>query len=610
MVMRAADALMAFLKANGIDEMFFLPGGGAMFLNDALAQSGIRPVHCHHEQAAAIAAEAWGRMRNLPGTVMVTTGPGAANSLTPIAGAWIESVPLFVVAGQVKRADMVKDSGVRQKGVQEVDIVAMARPVTKWAKTVTDPQQIIPMAKEAWLAATSGRQGPVLLDVPLDVQGAPWEGSLEDLRMPAAPGARPLPAPQQVMLADYAAKLARAERPLMLVGHGVRLAGMADAVRAFATKWSIPCVFTWNAIDMMPWDDPLNAGRPGIVAPRCSNFTVQNADAFLAVGARMDNVVTAYSPKGFARHAVKAICDIDANELDKLEGAVDYRFESPLADFIAALDRELTAHAKPYRTTWLDWIAQIKKRYPPRDGQTSAARGPIGSPDLAQALDKVLPESTLITTGSSGLCIESFYSNFQNREGQRIFLTSGLGAMGYGLAAAIGATLGRHGAKSALVESDGSLMLNVQELATLKALNLPVCFFLMDNAGYASIRSTQTNYFQRRYVGTGPEAGVAFPDWAQLCAAFGIPYASVSDLSELDGALRAAWAEPGLFVLRVELIADETLWPKCAALPQKDGSMLSMPLEDMSPLLPLEELQANLMHPVSAASQVARASQT
>lgn len=606
--MRAADALMAFCKANGIDEMFFMPGGGAMFLNDALKQSGIRPVHCHHEQAAAIAAEAWGRMRNLPGTVMVTTGPGAANSLTPIAGAWIESIPMFVIAGQVKRADMVGNSGVRQKGVQEVDIVSIAGPITKWAGTVTDPKQIIPMAKEAWLAAISGRQGPVLLDVPLDVQGAPWEGSLDeaDLRVPAPANATPLAAVQQARLAEYAAALARAERPVMLVGHGVRLAGLSEQLRAFADKWSIPCVFTWNAMDNMPWDDPLNAGRPGIVAPRCTNFTVQNSDAFLAIGARMDNVVTAYSPKGFARHAVKAICDVDPNELAKLEGAVEYRFESPMAGFIAALDAELSKHAKPDRKAWLAWIAQAKKRYPPRDGKQPDAAGPIGSPDLAQALARVLPENTLITTGSSGLCIESFYSTFQNREGQRIFLTSGLGAMGYGLAASIGATLGRHGAKSALVESDGSLMLNVQELATLKALNLPVVFFLMDNAGYASIRSTQTNYFERRLVGTGPEAGVAFPDWAPLCAAFGIPYASVEDLSELDGALRHAWSQPGPFMLRVKLIADETLWPKCAALPQKDGSMLSMPLEDMSPLLPLEELQENMMYPLTEASGKAR----
>ncbi|MBC5763636.1 thiamine pyrophosphate-binding protein [Ramlibacter sp. GTP1] len=616
--MTTADALLAYLRAKGVDRIFFVPGGGAMHLNDALARSEIGPVHCHHEQACGIAAEAWGRVRGHAGVAMVTTGPGATNILTPVAGAWIESTPLVVVSGQVKRADLKAGTGVRQRGAQEVDVVAMAATSCKFATTVMSPEEALRSICKAWHLANSGRMGPCWVDVPLDVQGAPYPGDWAadaarfEKELLAAEAAAQAPVPAQWAMDTDAllAAVSRASRPVLLVGHGVRLAGCAQRLVEVMRRHEIPAVFTWNAMDMLEWDDPLNAGRPGAIAQRCANLAVQRSDLLITIGARMDNVVTAYNPRGFARNAQKIVFDIDTAELAKLEGAATHRWQATAEAALAAVDAAFAkAETRPAdRRPWLSWIADVKRRFPARDGAKPAAKGPIESADVAHELSTAVPEGALVVTGSSGLCVESFYLGFRNRAGQRVFLTSGLGAMGYGLAAAIGACEAQPGRRAVLVESDGSLMMNLQELATLRARAPDLAIVLMDNAGYASIRLTQRNYFKGRHVGTGGEAGVLFPDWRATCGAFGIAYDEVDDLANVGGAL-ARLMDPkasGPRLLRVGLVKDEALWPRCASLPQPDGSMLSMPLEDMTPLLPIDVLREWMGGEVAPASLAAR----
>ncbi|MEO2218040.1 thiamine pyrophosphate-binding protein [Chromobacterium vaccinii] len=602
-LVRLADYVMDFLAARGVRHVFLLPGGGAMHLNDALAQQpDIRAVHCHHEQACGIAAEAYGRLAERTGVAMVTTGPGATNILTPVAGAWIESLPLLVISGQVKRADLLQGSGLRQKGVQEVDVVSMARPVTKYAVTVTDPQSIRQHLEQALHLAHSGRPGPVWLDIPLDVQAAPIDPS-------SLPGWRPeaeaAPAAQ-----DYVAAIAdllkQAERPLILAGHGVRIAGGADALRQLSETLQVPVAATWNAMDLLPWDSPLCAGRPGVVALRPGNFAVQNCDLLIAIGSRLDNILTAYNPKGFARAARKVVVDVDAAEIAKLDMEIDL----PLAmDAKACLEGLLAAADHLPKSRWQPWLdrcAGWKRRYPVRDGAPFPNSGQISHYHFVDALSDAAPENTLISTGSSGLAVEVFYTVFRNKPGQRVFLTSGLGSMGYGLPAAIGACLGNGSQPMIAVESDGSLQLNLQELATLKALQLPIRLFIMNNNGYASIRNTQRNYFDSRYVGTGPEAGVLIPDALELAAAYGLPAVRIERVEDLAEGLAKVMAHPGPILCDVRLNENETLQPKAAALPQPDGSMLSMPLEDMSPLLPLEQLRAEMLIPLLPASEAAK----
>lgn len=615
---RVADYLMLRLAQAGAGEVFFLPGGGAMFLNDALAcQPALTPVACHHEQACGIAAEAWGRVRGPGhfGTALVTTGPGATNIITPVAGAWIESVPLLIISGQVKRADRLAGRPLRQGGVQEVDIIPMVKSVTKYAATVETPEAIVTHLDAALRAMQSGRCGPVWLDIPLDVQAAPFNPAWDrpdraDAPLPATDADTDAGAVSADCLDDIAQQIAKARRPLLLVGHGVRLAGATAAVRALAERLAIPIATTWNALDTLPWDHPLAAGRPGVVALRGANFAIQNCDLLLSIGCRLDPIVTAYAPRNFARAAQKIIVDVDPHELGKLDLEARHLVACDAAAFISRLELRTAHQAACNSGDWLQRIAGWKTRYPARD--QGPASGAISHYRCIAALSAAIPEDTLISTGSSGLAIEVFYTVFRNRPGQRVFLTSGLGSMGYGLPAAIGACLANGKQPMVAIESDGSLQLNLQELATLCGKQLPIALVILNNNGYSSIRNTQRNYFASRHLGTGPEAGLLLPDLGRIAAAYELPYTRIDEAGELPGQLASAlndcFTGRRPLIIDIHLTPDETLEPKVAAIPQADGRMLSMPLEDMSPLLPLEELAEQLHYPPDEASARARTS--
>ncbi|KXK69359.1 acetolactate synthase [Pseudomonas monteilii] len=600
---RVADYIADFIADLGVEHVFLLPGGGAMHLNDAVGKHpNLDVVACHHEQAAAIAAEAYCRINENIGVAMVTTGPGATNAVTAVAGAWIESVPLLVISGQVKRADLLRDALLRQKGVQEVDIVSVVEPITKYAVTIQQPEDIRRELERAVFVARDGRAGPVWIDVPLDVQGAPIDPeSLMGWDEPAALVA----APKVKTLEQIRSLLEDAQRPLILAGHGVRLSGAAAAFRDLIESMGVPLVTTWNAMDLLPHEHPLYVGRPGVVALRAPNFAVQNADLLITLGCRLDNIITAYAPRDFARNARKIVVDVDANEIAKLDMDIDVAVTSDAASFVDTLAASLKG-ASFSRPQWLERCRDWKARYGVNDGKPFPASGPISHFQFADSLSNAVPENTLVSTGSSGLAVEVFYTVFRNRPGQRVFLTSGLGAMGYGLPAAIGACFANGCKPMVAVESDGSLQLNIQELATLRGFNLPICLVVMNNGGYASIRNTQRNYFESRYVGTGPEAGLWMPDLEELARAYHLPFKRISDAAELDRGLAEAMQMPRPMILEVLLMKDEALSPKVAAIPQADGSMTSMPLEDMSPLLPLAVLEEEMAGNVASVSRQVR----
>ena len=597
---RVADYLLSRIADLGVRDIFFLPGGGAMYLNDALAcETRITAVPCHHEQACGIAAEAYGRTHNCGfGVAMVTTGPGATNVLTPVAGAWIESLPLFILSGQVKRPDALRGRPLRQSGVQEVDVVSMVKPVTKYAVTINSPEDARRCFEEAIWHMRNGRSGPVWLDVPLDVQAAPIDPtSLLGFEPPSIDLGPDL----SQELIGLKQLLSNSKRPLILAGHGVRISGAANKFQELVKKLDIPCVFTWNASDLLAWDNPLYVGRPGVVAARAPNFAVQNCDLIISIGCRLDNVITAYSPKGFARNAKRIVVDVDQNELDRHEMEIELPVLSDAKNFIEswlANTSESLPDWSEWRVKCLDW----KKRYTPLDGRQFETTGPISHYQFVEAISEAIPENQLVITGSSGLAVEVFYSAYRNKSGQRMFLTSGLGAMGYGIAAAIGACIGAGRIPTVCVESDGSLMLNLQELATLKALNLPITIVVMNNGGYASIRNTQRNYFDERYLGTGPASGLYIPDFVGVAKAIGLAAQDITLASQLKNAFN----ERGPRLLNVHLKNDEVLFPKVAAMPQPDGSIISMPLEDMSPLLPLEQLQQEMLEGIDDRSRFVR----
>jgi len=600
-VFRVADYLLKRLSNLGIQDIFFLPGGGAMYLNDALAcESSITAVPCHHEQACGIAAEAYGRTHQSGfGVAMVTTGPGATNVLTPVAGSWIESLPLFVLSGQVKRPDALRGRPLRQSGVQEVDVVSMVKPITKFSATIDSPENARKYFEKAIWHMQEGRPGPVWLDVPLDVQAAPIDPEkLSGFEPPAADVRAGLPN----QLTELKNLLSQSKRPLVLAGHGVRIAGAAKQFKELVGKLGIPCVFTWNASDLLAWDDPLYVGRPGVVAARAPNFAIQNCDCLISLGCRLDNVITAYNPKGFARNANKIVVDVDQNELDRHQMDICLPILSDAKAFLeACLSSVFVSNAEwdDWRKKCLDW----KRRFTPLDGRTFESNTPISHYQLVETLSETIPENQLVITGSSGLAVEVFYTVYRNKSGQRIFLTSGLGAMGYGIAAAIGACIGAGRVPTVCVEGDGSLMLNLQELATLKALNLPITVVVMNNDGYASIRNTQRNYFDARYLGAGPASGLYIPNLVEVSKGMGLMAEDVYTAEQLKNSFMST----GPRVLNVHLISNEVLSPKVAAMPQSDGSIISMPLEDMSPLLTLEQLKAEMMVDIDPNSKKVRA---
>lgn len=602
---RLADYVARFVRDQGVNSVFLVPGGGAMYLADAFGNTpGLDYVPNHHEQASSIAAEAFARINGRLGCAVVTTGPGGTNAVTGCAGAWIESVPLLVVSGQVKRADLIGASGVRQMGPQEVDIVSIVRPITKYAATVLDPQDIRYQLEKAVHLATHGRRGPVWIDIPLDVQAATIDADmLRGYTPPAADGAT------GAALAGECRKIvdmiAAAERPIILAGHGIRLAEAAPQFRALYEALQIPVVTTWNATDLIAADHPLSVGKPGVVALRAPNFAIQNSDLVIAIGARLDNVVTAHNPAKFGRAAKKIMVDVDPAELAKFDGVESFslRLQADARDFIETL-LPLAREAKPrQRREWLGRCADWKRRYPINDGAPFPKSGPIGHFHLTQALSDELPADTLIVTGSSGLAIEFFYTGFQNKEGQRVFLTSGLGAMGYGMPAMIGAYMASDRRPFVGVESDGSLMMNLQEMQTIASAKLPLRLFLFNNNGYASIRNTQRNYFDGRYVGSGAAGKLDMPDFVALAKTFGWDAFRIEDAADLHAGIQKALTWRGPLLVDVRVVNDEALFPKSAAMPQADGSIVSMPLEDMSPLLPRDEFRANMIVPLDPASE-------
>lgn len=604
MKQRVADYIFSYLADFGVNDVFLLPGGGAMHLVDALGQNpDINFVPTHHEQAAAIAAEAYSRVNEKLGVALVTTGPGATNALTAVAGAWIESVPLLIISGQVKRVDMKADTGVRQMGPQEVDIVSMVKPITKYAVTIDNAEDIKQHLDTAIGLATSGRQGPVWLDVPLDIQASMIESDVLESTVEPVPSAHGKIDETQIESIQQLIK--QAKRPLILAGHGVRLSGGAKQFERLYERLQIPVVTTWNSLDLIPYDHKLCVGRPGSVALRAPNFAVQNCDLLISIGARLDNVVTAHNPQGFAKHASKVVVDIDQNELNKHTMHIDEKVCANAADFIDALLASSPESAADY-SEWHQQCQTWKQKYPVCDGQAFPDSGEISIYHFMDKLSEHTQQGELVITGSSGLSVEAFYMSFINKPKQRVFLTSGLGSMGYGLPAAIGGCIAAGGKPVVSVEGDGSLQLNLQELSTLKALNLPIRMFVMNNSGYASIRNTQRNYFDGRYVATGESSGLHMPDIVAVANAIGLDTLTIDDASQLDEKIKQALNHPGPLICDVRLISDEVLWPKVAAIPQADGSMISMPLEDMNPLLTLEKLEEEMIHELNLASKQAR----
>ena len=577
----------------GVRHVFFVPGGAAMHLNDSLGRaSRLTHVSNLHEQASAIASEAYAKVTNNLGVTMVTAGPGGTNAVTGVAGAWLDSTPMLVLSGQVKRADLKRDRGVRQMGVQEIDITGIVGPITKYAVTVIEPERIRFHFEKALHLARSGRPGPVWLDIPLDVQAAQIDPEQLDGFEPEEDSFR---ADRDLagQVAATIAMLESAERPVFLAGNGIRLARAQTEFRTLIDRLGIPVLTTWLAIDLLADAYPLFAGRPGAVAPRSANFAVQTADALLSIGARLDLVLTGYARKNFARSAAKTVVDIDPAELAKCEMPGANLVCADARAFLAEMLRQWGDRGPLARPDWTSRCREWKSRYPIVLSEHRQQESPVSVYGLADILSETLEEGDVIISGSSGSGIEIFLHAFRVKEGQRIIHTTALGAMGFALPASIGACLAAGGRRTVVVDGDGGFQFNVQELETVARLGLPIKFFVLNNGGYSSIRASQRNYFGRA-VAADAESGQTLPDLARLADAWRLPFRRITSQIDLRSRIREILREPGPLVCDLVILPDEDRLPRISSRPMPDGSMVSTPIEDLFPYLDRAELEANL----------------
>ena len=594
--MRVADYIAQRIAEAGVRHIFMLPGGAAMHLNDAFGrQPKIETISNLHEQACAIAAEAYARITGGLGAVLVTAGPGATNAITGLGGAWLDSTPVIFMSGQVKSADLKGARGVRQYGVQEMDIVRIVEPLTKYAVTITDPKTVRYHVDKALYLAMNGRRGPVWLDLPLDVQGADIEPEQLSGFSPA-----PEPATNPRLGQDVAEALrlfTQAERPVLLAGNGVRMAGADKDFLQLAERLKIPVLTTWLGMDLIDAEHPLFFGRPGGMAPRGSNFTIQNADFLLVIGSRLDFGLVGYSYENFARQAKKVIVDIDPSELAKYPIRVDVPVVADAKAFINEALRQSEAFSPPDHLPWIKRCRDWQHRYPLLNAEQVDPTLPLSAYNFSSQLAEAMDPNDIVAPGSSGFACEIFLLNYRCKLGQRMFHNRGTGSMGFGLPASIGACIASEGRRTICVDGDGGFQMNIQELETARRLNLPIKFFVVNNDGYASIRSSQAGYF-KKLVCADRTSGMTLPDIKKIAAAYGLPAFQIDGPADLRARINEILDTPGPVVCEVVVRSDEPRIPRLASFRRPDGSMVSRPIEDLFPFLDREEFQENMIIPV------------
>jgi acetolactate synthase-1/2/3 large subunit len=597
MPMKLSDYVVQFIAEQGVKHVFLLPGGGAMHLNDSLGKCTDIDYVCNlHEQASAIAAEAYARVTNNLGVAMVTTGPGGTNTVTGVAGAWLDSTPCLFVSGQVKRADLKAGTGVRILGVQEIDIVAIVKSITKYAVTVLDPASIRFHLEKAIYLARHGRPGPVWIDIPLDVQAAeinPDQLKHFDARE-AEPAANAAGLKEKVLQAIDL--LNAAERPVLLAGNGIRVAGGQDDFLTLVERLGIPVLTTWLGLDLLPEEHSLFVGRPGSIAPRGANFTLQNCDCLLAIGTRLDMALTAYAHDKLARAAKKILVDIDPAEIRKMKTTIHLPVVGDARAFLHEMLRHGERLDSPDRSSWLDRCRDWKARYPVVLPEHRSQTEPVSMYYFSEVLCEELAATDVIVPGSSGFASEIFFLCFKAKAGQRIFHNRGTGAMGLAQPASLGACLASGRRRTVSVDGDGGFQMNAQELATIARLRLPIKFFVINNQGYASIRTSQRNYFGR-LVAADASSGLKLPELRKIAAAYDVGYARIGSTHELRPVIREVLAAPGPVVCEVLTPPEEPRGPRVASVQRPDGTMVSKPLEDLWPFLDRAEFRANMIVP-------------
>ena len=598
MTMRVADYIAQRLAEAGARSVFLLSGGGGMHLFDAIGRNAQLRYCCnHHEQASAIAAEAYARRSGTLGVCCATSGPGATNLLTGLVGAWQDSAPMVCLTGQSKVSQTIRGSqieGLRQFGTFEVDIVSIVRPVTKYAVFLNDPSSVRYHLEKAIYLATHGRPGPVLLDVPLDIQGARIDPQTLRGYNDAAP---PLPSCSAAEMDALTAAIRSAERPLILAGHGLHAAGAVEQFRRVALRLGIPVVTTQLAKDLLPYDAPGFVGHPGVKGDRAGNLAVQRADLILSLGCSLHEQTTGYEIEQFAPQAKKFQVDLDAAILERSARIDSHKIHADATQFLTLLEQR--AHQGwADQSAWSAWrrcCRQLKSRYavahePHRIGGEG---DPVNFYEFAELLSRQLQgDETIVTDAGSAFYVMG--QAFRVKESQRYIVSGCLGAMGYALPAGIGAAAAQPGSNTICVTGDGALQLNIQELQTLRHTQPNVKLFVINNGGYVSIRNTQRTFFDGFLVGCDAASGVSLPCLEKIVRAYDLPYVACPDRRSLPGAVERALSQTGPVVCGIAADPNQQVIPTVTSERLPDGRMRSRPLDEMFPYLDANELCATL----------------
>ncbi len=593
-MIKVSDYIIKFINENmGVKDVFILAGGGWMHLLNSLGENKNINYICNlHEQGAAIAAEAYGQYTNNIGVAMVTTGPGGTNAITGVAAAWIDSTPMMIISGQVKRADMILDRNLRQLGAQEVNIIPVVKPITKYAVSVMEPEKIKYHLQKAYYMATTGRKGPVWLDIPLDVQGTTIN---EDELETFSPIAEEKKSISMETIDKIISLINTSKRPVFFIGNGVFLSDAQEQFLQLAKTLNIPILTTWKTIDLLEEDNLLFIGRPGSIASRGANFNLQNSDLFISIGARMDFPQVAFSHKNFAKNAKKIIVDIDENEINKLDMNIDVKIVCDAKIFINELyeNKERILYKD---NGWIKYCKNLLNKYPLVLNEYLQLKKYVNSYVLIDVLSKEMSEDDIFVPGSSGSCSEVSCQSFKVKKGQFVLNNQGLGSMGFGLPASIGACIASGKKRTICINGDGGFFLNIQELEVVKRLKLPIKYFILNNDGYGSIRNMQNNHFNGHYVGSGRSSGVTLPDIQEISKSYGIEAVRIETQEKLSDNIRKILDFKGPYICEVMIDPKQIIQPRVSSKKLEDGSMMSMPIENMYPFLPEEELKENIIN--------------
>jgi acetolactate synthase-1/2/3 large subunit len=601
--MKLSDYIVGQLADWGVRHIFLVTGGGAMHLNDSIGKEPrIQYVCNHHEQASAMAAEAYARISGRPGVLNVTTGPGGINALNGVFGAWTDSVPMLVVSGQVKRETCMRAQGItglRQLGDQEADIIAMAENITKYAVMIDDPLSIRYHLERAWHLAQTGRPGPCWLDIPVDVQAA----SINPASLRGYDRAGDDHTQDNIAVDPYRMKsdcrevldrIRKAKRPVILAGTGVRAANAVAEFDELVHRLGVPVTTAWTH-DLIASNDFFFCGRQGTIGDRAGNFTVQNADVLLILGSRLNIRQTSYNWQSFASRAFKIQADIDAAEFHKPTVQPDMAILGDLKHFLRELLDQCDAETNSPAThaSWLAWCRERVQRYPVVQNKQRQPGPPLNPYYFVEQLSDKLAEDDVIVCGNATSCIVPFQT-MRLQKGQRLISNSGSASMGYDLPAAIGAAFARPGKRVICLAGDGSIQMNIQELQTVVHHRLPLKIFVLNNSGYLSMRMTQSGFFSGRLTGESAASGASLPDMVKVACAYGIPSLRIDRRSQLEQVDRALAAD-GPALIDVVLDRNQEFEPRSKARQLPDGRIVSPDLEDMYPFLDEDELMDSVI---------------